>query len=118
MRSLIFGPELDQFEVDLLWLSKDSAKSRGQAFEQFVNNSAVSVFSLPELGYTKSLQCYLDRWLGLNFCVCTSNLILTDSTVGFATSKPDLILYHKDNFVVEKEIVGGICPMDPDINDK
>ena len=82
-----------------------------------MNNDALSVSPLPELGHTKSLQCYLDKWLGKDYSVYTSNSILTDTTFGYATSKPDLVFYHKDNFIFKKMLTGGMSPMDVDPND-
>ena len=56
----------------------------------------------------------LESVLGKAFEVISSKIILDSPLCAYATSKPDLVFYSKENFVVGNTIVGGVIPMDTD----
>ena len=67
-----------------------------------------------KLDTQRDWKCYLEKWLGETFIAHSNKAILTKQLCRFSTSKPDMVFYKKDQFIVEESLVGGVCPMEVD----
>ena len=75
-----------------------------------IESNSLSAFKLHEIGHSRGLIYYLESWLGHQFYVFSSESLLDKPLCEFASSKPDIVFYSKDNFA----LIGGVIPMEVD----
>ena len=64
----------------------------------------------PELGHTKALATYLKMEVFREemFTLSSNETLLSQPICQFATSKPDLAVWHKEKYVFQERLLGGV----------
>ena len=100
-------------EISTMVLSFTVSKAE---FDKVMSGAEITVqkdhlfTEFPELGHTKALANYLKMEVFREemFTLSSNETLLSQPICQFATSKPDLAVWHKEKYVFQERLLGGV----------